>query len=72
MVPTSVDSFVTVPSLVQTPSLVHTPFKSSESILTIKDKPLDSGIKPITDKDSWTDAKKIIDARLRRAPYWPG
>ena len=21
---------------------------------------------------SWTDAKKIIDARLRRAPYWPG
>jgi hypothetical protein len=30
------------------------------------------GIKPITDKASWTDAKKIIDARLRRAPYWPG
>jgi hypothetical protein len=30
------------------------------------------GIKPITDKESWTDAKKIIDARLRRAPYWPG
>jgi hypothetical protein len=30
------------------------------------------GIKPITDKDSWTDAKKIIDARHRRAPYWPG
>jgi hypothetical protein len=30
------------------------------------------GIKAITDKESWTDAKKIIDARLRRAPYWPG
>ncbi len=30
------------------------------------------GIKPITDKDSWTDATKIIDSRLRRAPYWPG
>jgi hypothetical protein len=30
------------------------------------------GIKPITDKESWTDAKKIINARLRRAPYWPG
>jgi hypothetical protein len=72
MAPTLVDSFDTVPSLVQTPSLVHTPFKSSESIFTIKDKPLDMGIKPITDKDSWTDAKKIIDAHLRRAPYWPG
>ena len=30
------------------------------------------GIKPITDKASWTDAKKIIDACLQRAPYWPG
>ena len=72
MAPTLADSFNTFPSLVQTLSLVHTPFKSSESILTIKDKPSDMGIKPITDKDSWTDAKKIIDARLRRAPYWPG
>jgi hypothetical protein len=72
MAPTLVDSFNSVPSLDQTPSLVHTPFKSSESILTIKDKPSDMGIKPITDKDSWIDAKKIIDARLRRAPYWPG
>jgi hypothetical protein len=72
MAPTLGDSFDTVPSLVQTPSLVHTPFKLSESILTIKDKPSDMGIKPITDKDSWTDAKKIIDAHLCRAPYWPG
>jgi len=30
------------------------------------------GIKNITDKESWTDAKKIIDARLHCAPYWPG
>ncbi len=30
------------------------------------------GIKPITDKVSWTDVKKIIMARLLRAPYWPG
>jgi hypothetical protein len=41
-------------------------------LVTIKDKPSDMGIKNITDKESWTDAKKIIDARLRRAPYWPG
>jgi hypothetical protein len=30
------------------------------------------GIKSIPDKASWTDTKKIIDAHLRRAPYWPG
>ena len=30
------------------------------------------GIKPITNNESWIDAKKIIDAQLRRAPYWPG
>ncbi len=30
------------------------------------------GIKDIVDKDSWTDTKKVIDARLRRAPFWPG
>jgi hypothetical protein len=41
--------------------------------ITIKDKPLDMGMKqPITDKDSRTNVKKIIDPRLRRAPYWPG
>jgi hypothetical protein len=33
--------------------------------LTIKDKPSDMGIKPITDKDYWTKATKIIDTRLR-------
>jgi len=43
-----------------------------QSLVTIKDKPSDMGIKNITDKESWTDAKKIINARLRHAPYWPG
>jgi hypothetical protein len=42
------------------------------SPVTIKDKPSDMGIKNITDKESWTETKKIIDAHLRRAPYWPG
>ena len=41
-------------------------------VLTIKDKASDLGLKDITDRDSWTDAKKIIDARLRRHPYCPG
>jgi hypothetical protein len=40
--------------------------------ITIKDKPSDLGIKPITNKDTWTKAKKIINARLQRTPYWPG
>jgi hypothetical protein len=39
---------------------------------TIKDKPLDMGLKEITNKDSWTDTKKIIDVSLCRAPFWPG
>ena len=62
--PASSDSATMVaPSPPPTPSL---------SLVTIKDKPSDMGIKAITDKESWTDAKKIINARLRRAPYWPG
>ena len=44
----------------------------SSSPVTIKDKPSDMGIKNITDKESWTEAKKIIDARLCCTPYWPG
>jgi hypothetical protein len=40
--------------------------------VTIKDKPSDLGIKPITDKDTWTEAKKIVNAKLQCAPYWPG
>jgi hypothetical protein len=39
---------------------------------TIKDKPSDLGIKPITDKDTWINAKKVIDARLCQPPYWLG
>jgi len=38
----------------------------------IKDKPSDMGIKDIVDKDSWKDAKKVIDSCLRRATFWPG
>ena len=38
----------------------------------IKDKPYNMGIKDIINKDSWMDAKKVIDARLRHAPFWPG
>ena len=34
--------------------------------------PSNMGIKNITNKVSWTEAKKIIDACLHRAPYWPG
>jgi hypothetical protein len=39
---------------------------------TIKDKPSDLGIKPIKDKESWLNAKKIIESHLRRPPYWSG
>jgi hypothetical protein len=37
----------------------------------IKDKPSDLGIMPIMDKDTWINAKKVIDARLCQPPYWP-
>ena len=54
------------------PSHAVKPPTTTPALAVIKDKPSDMGIKNITDKDSWTEAKKIIDARLRRAPYWPG
>jgi hypothetical protein len=38
----------------------------------IKDKASDLELKDITNKDSWIDAKKIIDACLCRPPYCPG
>jgi hypothetical protein len=38
----------------------------------IKEKSANLGLKDITDKDSWIDAKKIINAHLRRPPYCPG
>ncbi len=39
--------------------------------LPIKDKPSDLGLKDIIDKDSWIEASKIINARLRHSPYSP-
>jgi hypothetical protein len=39
---------------------------------TIKDKPFDLGIKPITDKDTWIDTKKVINTCLHRPPNWLG
>jgi hypothetical protein len=39
---------------------------------TIKDKPSDLGIKPIKDKELWLNAKKNIESRLCRPPYWAG
>jgi hypothetical protein len=49
-----------------------TPPTPSPAVITIKDKALDLGLKDITDKDSWIEAKKIIDAQLGRPPYCPG
>jgi hypothetical protein len=37
----------------------------------IKDKLPDMGLKDITDKASWTEAKAAINSRLHRAPFWP-
>jgi hypothetical protein len=39
--------------------------------LIIKDKPSDLGLKDITDKDLWIEARKIIDARLCCLLYCP-
>ncbi len=33
---------------------------------------MDLGLRDITNKDSWIDAKKIIDTQLHRPPYCPG
>ncbi len=30
------------------------------------------GLKDITDKDLWTNAKKVINGRLHCVPYWLG
>jgi hypothetical protein len=42
------------------------------AVVAIKDKAANLGLKDITDKDSWINAKKIIYARLRCPPYCPG
>ena len=57
----------TPPATVPPPPVDPTP-----PIVSIKDKASDLGIKDVTDRDSWIEAKKIIDARLRRHPYCPG
>ena len=67
MVPASSDSSKSATMVAPSPTPAPTP-----SLITIKNKPSDMGIKNITDKESWTEAKKIIDAHLCRAPYWPG
>ncbi len=48
-----------------------TPTPAASPVMVIKDKAADLGLKDIVDKQSWTDAKKIIDARLRLPPYCP-
>jgi hypothetical protein len=62
------------PTIVQSPAVPAPAPANVPPVLpiTIKDKPSDMGIKPITDKDTWMNTKKIISTRLQRAPYWPG
>ena len=66
MVPASSDSSKSATMVAPSPTPAPTP-----SLITIKNKPSDMGIKNITDKESWTEAKKFINARLRHTPYWP-
>ena len=47
------------------------PAPTVSPVVIIKDKAADLGLKDIVNKQSWTDAKKIINARLRRPPYCP-
>jgi hypothetical protein len=50
------------------PSSPHPP----PPITSIKDKPLDMGLKDIPDKELWIEAKAAIDFHLVRcAPFWP-
>ena len=58
-----------VPPTAPVPAPVTTP---APAPMSIKDKPSDMGIKPITHKETWTDDKKNINACLCQAPYWPG
>jgi hypothetical protein len=48
-----------------------TPPAPPPAVVTIKDKASDLGLKDITNKDSWINTKKIINARMRRPPYCP-
>jgi hypothetical protein len=71
IVPTSMDSSLSK-SLLSPPPDTDPPPITPAVYAPIKDKPSDMGIKDIVDKDSWTDAKKVINACLRRAPFSPG
>jgi hypothetical protein len=51
-------------------SLVLPKIKATHALI-IKDKPSDLGLKDITNKDSWIEARKIIDACICCLPYCP-
>jgi hypothetical protein len=87
LLPTSLDSSESTPPPAAVPSTAQaavaslipaaiTPAKmeppQAMAKETIKDKPSNLGIKPITDKDTWIDTKKVINACLRQPPHWPG
>jgi hypothetical protein len=61
-VPTSLD--LSLSTLDPSPAMPSPP-------ATIKDEPADMGFNDITNKDSWTNAKKVINACHRCTPYWP-
>ena len=70
----SITSSTVLPSSSDSSNMVtHPPPPApAPSSTSIKDNSSDLGIKPITDKESWINVKKIIDARLHRGPYWLG
>jgi hypothetical protein len=74
--PTSLDaSSLSESATIATSVEVPVPLKSDvthKPDSPIKDKPLDLGLKPIKDKESWLNAKKIIESHLCRPPYWAG
>jgi hypothetical protein len=51
---------------------LSTPHPSPAIATTIKDKVLDIGLKEITYKVSWMDAKKVTDTHLCHMPFWLG
>jgi hypothetical protein len=57
-------------SVLKDSSATPTKVKGTTALI-IKNKPSDLGLKDITDKDSWIEARKIIDACLRHPPYCP-
>jgi hypothetical protein len=65
----NVSSDATVESILEDSS-TH-PTLKDPPVLFIKDKPANLSIKEITDKASWIEAKKVIDAHLRCSPYLP-